>query len=114
MVNLKSSQGQVRVELFQRKGWLKDSVIRRDLQVAEHLADGAIVTRIDVEPGEYAVVAFHDLNGNGKLDTGFMRRPKEPLGFSNGVAPRFAPPKFQDCAFLLDEQGTSLIIELRD
>ena len=114
VVNLKTSQGQLRVELFQRKGWLKEEIIRRDLPVAEHLADGAIATRIDAEPGEYAVVVFHDVNGNGKLDTGFMRRPKEPIGFSNGVVPRFGPPRFKDCAFSLSEEGASLTIELRD
>ena len=114
VVNLKTSQGQLRVELFQRKGWLKDAVIRRDLPVAEHWAEGAISTRFEAEPGRYAVVVFHDVNGSGDLDTGFMRRPKEPFGFSNGVVPRFGPPRFEDCAFPLDEQGANLTIELRD
>ena len=114
VVNLKSGQGQLRVELFRRDGWLKEPVIRRDLPTAEHWRAGTISTGFDAEPGKYAIVVFHDVNGSGDLDTGFMRRPKEPFGFSNGVVPRFGPPRFEDCAFLLGEQGASLIIELRD
>ena len=114
VTNIKTDQGQLRVELFQRDGWLKKALIRRDLPVAEHWAEGAISTRFEAEPGKYAVVVFHDVNGSGDLDTGFMRRPKEPFGFSNGVVPRFGPPRFEDCAFLLGEQGANLIIELRD
>ena len=116
VTNIKTDQGQLRIELFQREGWLQEegALIRRDLPVAEHWADGAIATRFDAAPGKYAIVAFHDVNGNGELDTGFMRRPKEPTGFSNGVVPRFGPPRFEDCAFLLSAQGASLRVELRD
>ena len=114
VTNIKTDQGQLRVELFQRDGWLKDAVIRRDLPVAEHWSEGAISTRFDAAPGKYAIVVFHDVNGNGDLDTGFMRRPKEPFGLSNGVVARFGPPRFEDCAFLLGEQGANLTIELRD
>lgn len=32
--------------------------------------------------GAYAVVLFHDVNGNGDLDHNFFRLPAEPLGFS--------------------------------
>jgi uncharacterized protein (DUF2141 family) len=33
--------------------------------------------------GKYAVTAFHDENGNGKLDHNLLHFPAEPLGFSN-------------------------------
>lgn len=32
--------------------------------------------------GEYVLAAFHDLNGNGKLDTNLFGAPVEPYGFS--------------------------------
>lgn len=34
--------------------------------------------------GSYAVIVFHDENGNDDLDHNFMRFPAEPLGCSNG------------------------------
>jgi uncharacterized protein (DUF2141 family) len=51
----------------------------------------------EVEPGDYAVAVFHDVNGNGKLDTRLFGIPKEPYGFSNNFRPRFAAPKFSEC-----------------
>ena len=39
----------------------------------------------DLPPGEYAAVAFQDVNGNGILDKNFLGIPKEPYGFSNGA-----------------------------
>ena len=41
--------------------------------------------------GRYAVLAFHDANGNGELDVNFMGIPREPLGFSRRYWGRGAP-----------------------
>lgn len=32
----------------------------------------------NVQPGRYAAIAFHDENGNGKLDKNFLGVPTEP------------------------------------
>jgi uncharacterized protein (DUF2141 family) len=37
----------------------------------------------NLPPGKYAVSAFHDVNGNGKLDTDPSGQPTEVYGFSN-------------------------------
>jgi uncharacterized protein (DUF2141 family) len=37
-----------------------------------------------VAPGAYAVIVFHDENGNDDLDHNIFRFPAEPLGYSNG------------------------------
>ena len=37
-----------------------------------------------LQHGNYAVIVFHDENGNNDLDHNFLRMPAEPLGFSNG------------------------------
>lgn len=56
----------------------------RDPRMARILpAGGSGRVRFDgLEPGRYAVLAFHDANGNGALDRNFMGIPREPLGFS--------------------------------
>lgn len=60
-------------------------------------ASAAAVFR-NVAPGTYAVSAFHDINGNGVLDSNFIGLPKEPVGMSNNPKimgpPRFAPASF--------------------
>ncbi len=47
-------------------------------------------------PGRYAVSVYHDLNGNGKLDTNLFRVPKEPWGTSASVRPRLRAPRFEE------------------
>lgn len=49
-----------------------------------------------VTPGSYAVVVFHDTNGNGQLDTGRFGAPKEPWGTTGTVRPRFRAPRFNE------------------
>ena len=36
-------------------------------------------------PGEYAVAAFHDADGDGKLAQNIVGMPTEGFGFSNGA-----------------------------
>jgi uncharacterized protein (DUF2141 family) len=66
----------------------------------------ATVTVPNLEPGEYAVSAYHDMNHNGRLDTGFAGKPTEPYGFSNDAKGRFGPPKFDQARFHLDKDKT--------
>ena len=49
-----------------------------------------------IPPGGYAVAAYHDENGNGKLDTGFLGIPTEGLGASNDAKGFMGPPGFDD------------------
>lgn len=51
-------------------------------------------------PGDYAIAAIHDANGNGKLDT-MLGIPREGFGFSRDPAIRFGPPRFDAARFTL-------------
>jgi len=51
----------------------------------------------DIPYGKYAIMIYQDLNGNKKLDKGFLGIPKEPFAFSNNVHPMFGPPSWKDC-----------------
>ncbi|MCX5903988.1 MAG: DUF2141 domain-containing protein [Proteobacteria bacterium] len=42
--------------------------------------------------GRYCIKAFHDENGNSRLDTNFAGMPVELYGFSNNARGRFGPP----------------------
>jgi uncharacterized protein (DUF2141 family) len=48
----------------------------------------------NLEPGDYAVMLFHDENGNGKMDSNIVGIPTEGYGFSNEAKGSFGPPKF--------------------
>jgi uncharacterized protein (DUF2141 family) len=71
--------------------------------VAFGKAEGALV-RIelkDLEPGQYAIKAFHDVNDNGKMDFNWAGMPKEPYGFSNNAMGTMAAPKFSQASFMV-------------
>ncbi|MFL9671230.1 DUF2141 domain-containing protein [Variovorax sp. AB1(2024)] len=53
-------------------------------------------------PGRYALRAFADENGNGKLDTNLMGMPTERYGFSNDAKGNRAAPDFEAAAIRVD------------
>ena len=53
-------------------------------RTAETAADGEKAAyHIRLKAGEYAFCVYHDVNGDGKLNTNAIGIPKEPFGFSN-------------------------------
>lgn len=78
----------------------------------EAAAAGTVELRIqNVEPGDYAVAVFQDLNGNGRIDRPLFI-PTEPYGFSNGVG-RGGPPRFEAAKVSVREPTTTVVVYLR-
>jgi uncharacterized protein (DUF2141 family) len=63
--------------------------------------------------GTYAIKVFQDLDGDGKLKTGFMGAPEEPWGFSNDATGFMGPADFSDAKFELDSSELELTIHLK-
>jgi uncharacterized protein (DUF2141 family) len=75
-------------------------------------AAGTVELRIrDVEPGDYAIAVFQDLNGNGRIDRPFFF-PTEPYGFSNDAGRR-GLPRFEAAKVSVREPTTTVVIPLR-
>lgn len=82
VLGLQDSQGQVIANLFHKGG---DVLGKPHLKQTQPIVDGkAVVTFSNLLNGGYALIVFHDVNGNNDLDHNFLRLPAEPLGFSNG------------------------------
>jgi len=64
----------------------------------------------NLKPSSYAISSFLDKNNNGKLDTNFMKIPKEPTAMSNNAKGSFGPPKFKDAKFTVQNVQTSISI----
>ena len=67
----------------------------------------------DLPFGTYAVKVYHDENSNEKLDTNWVRMPKEGFGFSNNVMGRFGPPSFDAAKFEFSQPLQRVEIEIR-
>ena len=63
-------------------------------------------------PGRYALRAFADENGNGKLDTNLIGMPTERYGFSNDAKGNRAAPAFEAAAISV-EADLQTVIHLR-
>lgn len=50
----------------------------------------------NVSPGSFAITVFHDEDGDTELRENFFGIPKEGIGFSRDVRPRFSAPRFED------------------
>ena len=100
-------QGAVNAMLFNSGSTFVD--LRDPVTVITLPAGGTTPGRIpDLASGEYALVVYHDENGNGRLDENFIGIPSEPLGFSNRYWPQ-GPPTFTKAAFKLEAEETRTI-----
>jgi uncharacterized protein (DUF2141 family) len=103
-------RGQIYVAVYDRPETFPTAGQQRTGQILEATGQSLVVHFEDLPPGEYAAVAFQDLNGNGKLDKNFLGMPKEPYGFSNGARGSAGPPKFAAAAVTLDPDGTTTVV----
>lgn len=112
-VNLKgfkSTAGSVEVVLFDQAAAFPknpEKAIARRRATLDN--SSARVEFRDVAPGTYAVAAYHDINGNGRMDTNFLGIPKEPTGASNDAKGRMGPPSFKDAQFIVSADVTITI-----
>lgn len=70
---------------------------------------------IQVPPGKYAVMVYHDENGNGKLDINSNGVPSEKRGFSKNISlPNSSKPNFDDILINVEKDKENIHhIELR-
>ena len=63
--------------------------------------------------GDYVLAAFHDLNGNGELDTNMFGVPTEPYGFGKVPPTKWREPEFGEIAVSVTEGGGKAEIALK-
>lgn len=73
---------------------------------------GALAVFTGLKAGRYALAVYHDENGNGEFDQGFLGVPLEGYAFSNGAAAFFGPPSFLEAAIELDGEITEITIPM--
>ena len=77
------------------------------------IKDGtAIATLGGIPPGQYAIKAFHDLNGDAKLNTNLFGIPTEPVGFSNDAPVRMHAPSWKETMFVVHTGENAISIHL--
>ena len=113
--NLRSSEGSIRVALHQRGASVK---FPNEAGAVAGAFRRAVVGSMrfvftDLPPGDYAVAAFHDRNGDGKLTRNILGIPTEPYGFSNNVYGFMGPASFKKAALTVSGESDQLSISVR-
>jgi uncharacterized protein (DUF2141 family) len=74
---------------------------------------GSMNVSLELPFGEYGISVFHDLDGDGELDTNFFKAPAEPIGFSNNAKATFGPPKYETTKFSFTADHQTINIRLK-
>jgi len=109
--NVRAARGNVHIDVCPEALFLKD-----DCPWSGNALARIGTTRVSVNglpAGRYAVQAFFDENGNGKVDQMLFGIPKEGVGFSNDAKIVFSPPKFAAAAFAFDGKEQAIRLNLR-
>lgn len=96
--------GSIKVALFNsEEGYNKNAAIGG----AEVAADAASVSvSVDGLPtGKYAAKVYHDVDGDGGMNTNPFGMPIEPFAFSNNAQPNMGPATWADASFDITADG---------
>ena len=77
-------------------------------------ADAATVTATftNLKPGSYAVRAFHDIDGDGRLNVNPFGMPTEPYAFSNNAHGSMGPAAWGDAVFVVTDGDNRQTIDI--
>ena len=106
--NVLSSDGVVNVALCDKGLSREGCSYFREVKASP----GFVETQFDeIPPGTYAVVAYHDVNGNDQFDQ-FMKIPREPYALSSKAANELVP-SFDDAALPIKAGENAVILRLK-
>lgn len=85
------------------------------VRVAAVPVDGttALASFEGLAPGDYAVKAFHDIDGDGKMGTNPFGMPLEPYAFSNNAKAQGGPPRWDAARFPVAAGANAIRIAIK-
>lgn len=105
--NVTSDKGTVGFALHSKDTFMKAAPIQATDAVIKN--GKVVITFKNVASGEYAILASHDVNENGKMDFRANGMPLESYGASNNTM-NFGPPQFEDAKFTVANEDLEIKI----
>jgi uncharacterized protein (DUF2141 family) len=104
------------IELSDKDGFLNDPNRFAAVALKANAAMKSAVVLTNLDPGQYAIILFHDENGNGKLDKNALGVPTEPYGFSNNVQGFLGPPAYKEAVMEInaDDKAVRIVLIYHD
>lgn len=113
-LNIRTGDGLIALGVnMSPKGWPRKADLELAFPKSESLTDSTYTVVIpEFAYGTYAISVLDDVDSNLEMDM-FLRLPREGYGFSRNPSNRLSAPKFEACAFEMDEPYKKLIINIR-
>ena len=77
------------------------------VSAAAKVEGDTVTANFTLEPGEYGIKLYQDVNDDGEMNTNPFGMPTEPFGFSNNAPVRFGPPGWSAAMFEVTADGTT-------
>lgn len=104
-----SDQGRVMIAVFD-----SEAGYNGDRPVRSVTAEPGKPVRVEgLAPGRYAIKSFHDVNGDGRMNTNPFGMPIEPFAFSNNARGHMGPASWSDAAFEVSASGANQTLRLK-
>lgn len=96
--------GSLMVALSDEATYQSGDAIRGTMAVVD--ADTVTLTFEQIPAGTYAIRMFHDVDGNGEMNSNMFGLPIEPFAFSNNAKAVMGPATWADAQFAHGPEGT--------
>jgi uncharacterized protein (DUF2141 family) len=110
--NLKAKTGAIMLSLSGSEDAYADKAPPAAQAMVPVSGDRASTTFKGLAPGRYAIKAFHDVNGDGKMGTNPFGMPTEPFAFSNNAHGNMGPAKWADASFEVKAGANTQTIDI--
>lgn len=113
-VNNVTKEGILKLELYGEHNFLRKSGKLRLIRVPAEEGSQKLCINVPT-PGSYAVVGYHDIDGDRRLKKAWNFKPLEPYGLSgNPEIKALRLPKYSETSFDVPLTGTDIVINLVD
>ncbi len=109
---IRSADGKLRVSLYREPDSFRKEERAFQLLIQPAKAGKATLVFADIPAGRYALMAYHDENGDEKLNLRLGMFPTEGYALSNNPKV-IGPPRFDDSAFELPGAASPLPLPLK-
>ena len=96
---VEDAKGEISVALYRKPSDFPHPVRVYVAQTPKAVKGTNIIRFTNLPAGNYAAAAYHDENGNKKLDKNIFGAPTEPYGFSNDARRLMSAPSFDEARF---------------
>ncbi|MBI5544067.1 MAG: DUF2141 domain-containing protein [Deltaproteobacteria bacterium] len=102
MTGFRNDRGNAKIALWRSKDGFPADESKAERRYQAPIVGGKATLLVErLEPGDWAIAAFHDENDNGKIDLGLFGIPKEGLGVSRDAKGMLGPPSFKSAKLVI-------------